>query len=306
MGWLHPQRTDGAMYAHVRWHGTAFVLFLAGLSLACGATPDATGPDPIPPPPDSRIPVEDLRIRMAVDGGIAGVGYAFEVDGGSGEIRGLHCDAHCPWQAGEVIAVVSSRQVESLARMLLDGGLLTLDRSDFGTECCDQTNIVLRYSDGIVDKTVRGSTGTLPRGLLPGLSALHALAHGIRPVLVDLLGSVEDWPRDPAALRSVSLDGSLLRLEVEYSGGCREHLFDLVAWNGWLESYPVQVGVLLAHDDRGDACEALVTRQLTFDLGPLRRAYEQAYGRGSETIVMRLIEPSSPDPQDVRFISYTF
>lgn len=286
----------------------ASVLLLASAASGCRSQGALTDPDPSRSgsPGDGYRDVAETRLELEVSGGIAGVDYAFVVDGASGEVRGLRCRDHCPFGAGETIAVVSAAQVETLAGMLLDAGVLTLDRSDFGNECCDQFHYVITYSDGTVEGSARGSSEALPEDLRAAVATLHGLAHGIRPVLVDLIGSLDDWPRDPVALRSVSLGGSTLTLEVEYAGGCREHLFDLVAWNGWLESYPVQVGVVLAHDDRGDACEALVREELVFDLGPLRKAYVDAYRETSATVILRLVEPGSDDPSRVRFIEYSF
>lgn len=284
----------------------ASVLLLASAAPGCGSTGAVTDPEPSGAPDDAYRDVAKIRIELEVSGGIAGVGYSFVVDGASGEVRGLRCLAHCPFEAGETIVVVSAAQVGSLARMLVDAGLLTLDRGDFGTQCCDQFHYVLTYADGTAAQTVRGSSEALPGDLRAVVATLHGLAYGIRPVLLDLLGSLDDWPRDRALLRAVSMDGSHLTLEVEYAGGCGEHLFDLVAWNGWLESYPVQVGIVLVHDDRGDRCEALVREELVFDLGPLRRAYVDAYRETSATVVLRLVEPGSDDPSQVRFIEYSF
>jgi hypothetical protein len=44
-----------------------------------------------------------------------------------------------------------------------------------------------------------------------------------------------------------------------------------------MESYPVQVGVKLAHDANGDNCKALLSRVLRFDLSPLKAAYSASY-----------------------------
>lgn len=284
-------------------------LLLASALQGCGSSGAVVDPQP----QDQNAPdgiyfeVSDIRLELEVSGGIAGVGYAFVVDGSNGEVLGLRCEAHCPFDAAETIAVVTAAQVESLARSFVDAGLLALDRSDFGTQCCDQFHYVLSYADGTTERTVQGSSEVFPDLLRVALTRLHGLAYGTRPVLMDLPGSLDDRPRDPLALRSVSLEGSTLTLEVEYTGSCFEHAFDLVAWNGWLESYPVQVGIVLAHDDRGDSCEAAnIRRELAFDLGPLREAYREAYRIEGGTVVLRLDDPASDDPSDVLFIDYTF
>ncbi len=100
----------------------------------CGSTGAVTDPEPSGTPDDAALDVAEIRIELEVSGGIAGVGYGFVVDGAAGEVQGLRCQAHCPFEAGETIAAVSADQVESLARRLVDAGLLTLDRGDFGTQ----------------------------------------------------------------------------------------------------------------------------------------------------------------------------
>lgn len=284
-------------------------LLLSCAAFACGPVGTVTDPEPSGSgaPDVTYADVADIRLELAVSGGIAGVGYSFVVDGSTGEVRGLVCEAHCPFAPDETVAGVTPAQVESLARSFVDAGLLTTDRTDFGTQCCDQFHYVLEYADGSTEAGVQGSSETFPDGLHAALTTLHGLAYGTRPVLLDLLGSLDDWPRDPLRLESYSLDGSILTLDVAYTGGCFEHAFDLVAWNGWLESYPVQVGIVLVHDDRGDSCEAAnLRRELSFDLGPLREAYREAYRVESATVVLRLDDPASDDPSDVLSIDYTF
>jgi hypothetical protein len=51
------------------------------------------------------------------------------------------------------------------------------------------------------------------------------------------------------------LQGDSLLVRVQYSGGCREHAFAL----NHQEFAPMGAELWLEHDDRDDACEALVT-----------------------------------------------
>lgn len=117
---------------------------------------------------------------------------------------------------------------------------------------------------------------------------------GVRTVLVDFGGSVLHWPDDPVTITAFSTDGDTLLLTVQYSGGCREHDFALIAWNGWLETVPVAAGLLLAHDANGDACEALITETLRFDLSPLRRSHELHYRSPHGTVRLRFEDPRGP------------
>lgn len=78
----------------------------------------------------------------------------------------------------------------------------------------------------------------------------------------------DDNPRDldDFALNSASLRGEYIYVEVGYSGGCEKHEFIL--------SMPSQIITLggpvplhLAHNSKGDMCEAYITEELVFDLG---------------------------------------
>lgn len=85
------------------------------------------------------------------------------------------------------------------------------------------------------------------------------------------------WPKDPVTIQEVTIRGDSLELAVTFGGGCRDHAFILLSDAAWMESYPVQVGVKLAHDANGDHCKALLSRVLRFDLSPLKAAYTASY-----------------------------
>lgn len=87
--------------------------------------------------------------------------------------------------------------------------------------------------------------------------------------------------------------GDELRVEVGYGGGCEDHAFQ-ICWDGsFMESEPVQARIDLLHDAKGDGCEAYVTDELSFDLNPLRLAWQSAYGGAGGEIVLRLGEHSA-------------
>ena len=70
--------------------------------------------------------------------------------------------------------------------------------------------------------------------------------------------------------KSYELDKDMLKLFVQYSGGCEDHEFLLIGPNGFLESMPVQINVLLSHNANNDLCEAYLSEELMFDLKPLK------------------------------------
>jgi hypothetical protein len=113
------------------------------------------------------------------------------------------------------------------------------------------------------------------------------------------------WRADPLTLDSASIENDVLRVHVTHGGGCEQHQYAAVAWNGWLESEPVQVGVIIAHDDKDDACDALVKAELRFDLIPLRQAFIRDYGLGASQMILRL-NAASARTGGALMVRYTF
>jgi hypothetical protein len=242
---------------------------------------------------------EDVTITLAVSGGFAGVQYAIVVDGATGEVRGLSCQASCDFEAGAVIVPVSSAQVEALSRRLDEAGVMAMQGRDFGSQCCDDFHYQLTYRRGERVSHVTGDGARLPRDLATAVGLLHGLVDGAVPVLVSPTTRDTDWPREPYGLGEVQVDGLILGAGLSYGGGCEQHRMDLVLWGGWMESYPVQINALITHDDGDDPCDAVVTEERTFHLLPLREAYERAYGPiGADrpTAILRLWDPLSSGP----------
>ena len=103
-----------------------------------------------------------------------------------------------------------------------------------------------------------------------------------------------EWPADALVVDAARIERDTLVLDVTHGGGCADHEYAVVAWNGWLESHPVQVGALIAHDSHDDPCDGLLSPTLRFDLRPLKDAYRDAYGPGEATLIIRLSAPGGP------------
>lgn len=123
-----------------------------------------------------------MRIELSVSGGIAGVSWAYVVDGSEGRVVGGECVRRtgCDWEAGEVLARVPDARVRALAGRFVEAGFPALERTDFGTECCDQFDYVLTYRDAAAAKTVRGSDGTLPEEVLELIRRVRAFVEEAR------------------------------------------------------------------------------------------------------------------------------
>jgi hypothetical protein len=76
--------------------------------------------------------------------------------------------------------------------------------------------------------------------------------------------------QDAVASMEGTLEGDCLWLKLAYSGGCKEHFFDLY-WSGdWDKTKPPVAHLYLAHNSNGDACEAIKSEKLGFALNRLR------------------------------------
>lgn len=89
--------------------------------------------------------------------------------------------------------------------------------------------------------------------------------------LIDGVGA--DSKSDPFDVGSVRIVGDVLIVEVRYSGGCAKHSFALLDTGVATRSIPPQHRLRLVHNGRDDACEAYLTRELLFDISPLRKLY---------------------------------
>ena len=98
----------------------------------------------------------------------------------------------------------------------------------------------------------------------------------------------ETWGTDAYTINAATLQADTLTLNVSYSGGCETHAFTLVAEERFLESFPVQLRVSLAHNANGDTCEDSLTEDYHFDLTPLKEVYQKGYQTDQGTIVLRL------------------
>ena len=91
---------------------------------------------------------------------------------------------------------------------------------------------------------------------------------------------------DDYELVNVDLNGNVLATDVRYLGGCEDHEF-AICWPGqsFLESDPVQTTLELWHGANGDECDDVeFDVEFTWDLTPLKEAYQDAYGVEEGTI----------------------
>ena len=80
---------------------------------------------------------------------------------------------------------------------------------------------------------------------------------------------------------SAEVEGVLLFMTIEYSGGCARHDFQFIGNRGFSKSIPPQRSVMLMHDNGDDMCEAMVKRDIEIDISELAMKQE----KGNEIIL---------------------
>ena len=252
---------------------------------------------------------EDLQIQLHVTGGFAATDFQVFLSGTTGTLVGVACTSLCGFEEGEVLAELTRDQVAYLGGLFRDAQVHALDGTDFGVQCCDQFHYDLQFGDRQGESRVQGSSEALPQELRMAVAALHGVASGVLPVVVDFDTPRQGWPQDPLDISGPEISGDILHVGISYGGGCREHEIQAVAWSGWMESNPVQVRVILAHEDHDDPCDAVVTRSLAFDLGSLKRTYQQSYGinpAGATTLRVLVEDPRLASPLGAWVLDYVF
>lgn len=229
----------------------------------------------------------DERIEVRVTGGIAAADYAYRVEGGA--VTGIACGNLCDFRPGDTLLVLTPAQRRALSDAVRASGLPRWEGpEDSGTACCDQLHYAVAWSSEGLTRRFGGSDALLPAPFRDLVRSLQLMRQGIPPLVMSQEKGLDGLRADPLQILAARVQAGVLEVEVEWGGGCAPHDVDAVAWTGWMESNPVQVGVALAHDAHGDACKALLRRTLRFDLEPLRTAYGRAYGPGPATLALRL------------------
>jgi hypothetical protein len=236
----------------------------------------------------------DVQIRFHISGGIAGIDYALLVDGSSGSVLGESCSNGCSFDAGDTLLGVADDQIQDWGDRLLAAGILALDGTDYGTGCCDRFHVELSYTDGLGTTSIRGLADLMPPAIQSVVNELAGLVSETLSIIVDPALHVPALPADPVQILGASIAGSLLSVDLEFSGGCTTHAFALFLSQEWMESFPVQIVAFLAHDDRDDACDGIVRRTVRFRLQPLEQAYVAAYpgeAPGERRVVLHVVAP---------------
>jgi hypothetical protein len=80
---------------------------------------------------------------------------------------------------------------------------------------------------------------------------------------------------------STQVNGDILSVFVNYSGGCQEHSFELYSNGMYAKSLPPQLLLCLRHDNKEDACRELINQELKFNIIKLKYP-------GKNTVILKL------------------
>jgi hypothetical protein len=71
---------------------------------------------------------------------------------------------------------------------------------------------------------------------------------------------------DPFDLKGITQKGDSVEITVAYSGGCKQHSFEVI-WNGAVaENNPPEINLFIKHHANGDVCEGYITEKLIISL----------------------------------------
>ncbi len=99
-----------------------------------------------------------------------------------------------------------------------------------------------------------------------------------------------DFYNDFALINSAWTLRDTLIIVVSYSGGCRTHDFRLFGSRSIIKTNPPQAEIYLSHNSNADMCEAWITKNIKFDLSPLRNYYKQTFSNDGP-LLLRIYEP---------------
>lgn len=80
---------------------------------------------------------------------------------------------------------------------------------------------------------------------------------------------------------SMKINGDILSLFINYSGGCKEHSFELFSNAMYAKSLPPQLSLCLRHTNNGDSCRELVNQEIKFNVSKLKYP-------GKNTLILKL------------------
>jgi len=89
--------------------------------------------------------------------------------------------------------------------------------------------------------------------------------------------NTESLKFDHYNLNDIKIVGDSIKINISYSGGCREHEFKLIAQNCFEEDDSPKAKLVLSHNSNSDPCERYITEEHSFNLLPLKYKYYKKF-----------------------------
>lgn len=83
---------------------------------------------------------------------------------------------------------------------------------------------------------------------------------------------------------SLAIKGDVLSIFVNYSGGCKDHSFDLYSNGMYAKSLPPKLTLFLKHTDNDDGCRSLISQELKFNISAVKYTSSLSLKVGSKFI----------------------
>lgn len=92
---------------------------------------------------------------------------------------------------------------------------------------------------------------------------------------------------DEYTILDAYIEDDSIYIRIEYGGRCGVVLYRLVSDGLFMESYPVQLNMILSFDDN-DTCEALIRTTISTNLSNLAEYYRILYNSDHDSIIIHL------------------
>ncbi len=80
---------------------------------------------------------------------------------------------------------------------------------------------------------------------------------------------------------SMKINGDILSVFVNYSGGCKEHSFEIYSNGMYAKSLPPQLSLCLRHSSNDDSCREIINQELKFNMVKMKYP-------GKNTVILKL------------------
>jgi hypothetical protein len=115
---------------------------------------------------------------------------------------------------------------------------------------------------------IRNTVPSCDRGTASEITYIEEL--NCAPFIDLYFNNYDSLQRDPIFIQEAFVDGDCLQIKLSYSGGCEDHTIDLARMHPWTASSSTIPTFEIKHNANGDLCEAYFTKELRFDLTPLK------------------------------------